>query len=474
MSFETIITNKSILKNIERSGYETPTSIQGEAIPAIMSGRDVLGIAQTGSGKTAAFTMPILEMLAQENTTSKQRRLPRALILTPTRELAIQIKNTIVNYGQNLGIRVTTVYGGVSKQTQIQQIKRGVDIIVATPGRFLDLHRMKVIKTDAIKALVLDEADMMLDMGFIQDVGDIIKHVQPVDQTMLFSATMSKKVSILSKNILKDPMMIDVAPKFKTTDSVSQYVINVKPHQKDDLVVAFLEQKTPEQAIIFCRTKRSVDRLNDLLLEKGFSVDSIHGDKVQRIRQKILDKFRNKHVKYIVATEVLSRGIDINALPVVLNYDTPEDPDAYIHRIGRTARANIKGEAYTIVTKKEQGHIREIEAHIGQKINTIDVYSFLTSARPSKDKPHTINRFKKKKTAASKPFTKNTRQNKPYKKKNADTQSFKKDSDVQKPFKKKPSEATPFKKKKKHKARKTQDQEQKPFYASLKIKKHKR
>jgi ATP-dependent RNA helicase RhlE len=474
MSFETIISNKLILKNIERSGYETPTSIQDEAIPAIMSGRDVLGVAQTGSGKTAAFTMPILAMLSQENVPSKQKRLPRALILTPTRELAMQIKDTIVNYGQNLGIRVTTVYGGVSKQTQIQQIKRGVDIIVATPGRFLDLHRMKVIKTEAIRTLVLDEADMMLDMGFIQDVGDIIKHVSPLNQTMLFSATMSKKVSILSKNILKDPMMIDVAPKFKTTDSVSQYVINVKPHQKDDVVVAFLEQKNPDQAIIFCRTKRSVDRLNDLLLEKGFSVDSIHGDKVQRIRQKILDKFRNKQVKYIVATEVLSRGIDINALPVVLNYDTPEDPDAYIHRIGRTARANIKGEAYTIVTKKEQGHIREIEAHIGQKIKTIDVYSFLTNARPAKEKAVNVNPFKKKKSVSTKPFTKKARPNKPYKKKTEDAQSFKKDSDVQKPFKKKASEAKPFKKKKKHKARNAQDQEKKPFYASLKIKKHNR
>ncbi|MFW5842050.1 MAG: DEAD/DEAH box helicase [Bacillota bacterium] len=474
MSFETIITNKSILKNIERSGYETPTSIQDEAIPAIMSGRDVLGIAQTGSGKTAAFTMPILEMLAQEHVPAKQKRLPRALILTPTRELAIQIKDTIVNYGQNLGIRTTTVYGGVSKHTQIQQIKRGIDIIVATPGRFLDLHRMKVIKTDAIRTLVLDEADMMLDMGFIQDVSDIIKHVEPLNQTMLFSATMSKKVSILSKNILENPMMIDVAPKFKTTDTVSQFVINVKPHQKDDVVVAFLEQKNPDQAIIFCRTKRSVDRLNDLLLEKGFNVDSIHGDKVQRIRQKILDKFRNKQVKYIVATEVLSRGIDINALPVVLNYDTPEDPDAYIHRIGRTARANIKGEAYTIVTKKEQGHIREIEAHIGQKIKTIDVYTFLTNTRPANEKAINVNPFKKKKSTSTKSFTKKAHQTKPYKKKTEETKIVKNDSNVQHPFKKKASLAKPFKKKKKHKARNTQNQEKKPFYASLKIKKHNR
>jgi len=364
MTFTELKLNQMLLKAVKKGGYDEATPIQSEAIPHILNGKDILGSAQTGTGKTAAFALPILNHI-QNQPHQQGKKKPLALVLAPTRELALQIKESFHSYSMNSTVKTIAVYGGVPKRKQIVSIKRGVDVIIATPGRLLDLINMKVIKLDTIKYYVLDEADRMLDMGFIPDVKTITEKLPTPHQTLLFSATLPKSIINLSKSLLTNPIRIEIAKDNTPLESIDQSVYFVKKANKALLLKDLLKKPDVKNALVFIRTKQGANRLVKSLSQENVYAEAIHGNKTQSQRQTTLNNFKKGKIKVLVATDVASRGIDIDHLSHVFNYDLPETPETYMHRIGRTARAGRLGSSLSFCSKEETHLLKSIQKHIG-------------------------------------------------------------------------------------------------------------
>lgn len=357
-----------IRKSLQAAGYKEPTAIQKEAIPHLLAGRDLLASAQTGTGKTAAFAIPILQGLSYEPRATQSNPNIKALILVPTRELAMQIGNSFKTYGKHLNLKTLVVFGGVSQHPQTKQLKKGVDILVATPGRLLDLMNQKHIRLNQVQYFVLDEADMMLDMGMLADVKRIVKHIPAKRQTMCFSATMPKEIAKLTDIILKDPLRIEVAPISSTADRIKQEVYYVDPGNKTKLLVELLRDPAVESAIVFSRTKHGADKIVKSLTKEGFKAKAIHGNKSQNVRQRTLRELKERKINILVATDVAARGLDISDLSHVINYNLTEVAETYVHRIGRTGRAGDEGIAISLVDHGEKGFLRNIEKLTGNNI----------------------------------------------------------------------------------------------------------
>lgn len=344
-----------LLESITRVGFKKPTPIQEAAIPALMAGEDIIGQAQTGSGKTAAFGLPIIDQIAEND-----RRI-QALILTPTRELAIQVSDALHNYGQHKGIQTLAIYGGQAYERQFRGLQRGVHIVVGTPGRVMDHMRRGTLKLDDLRFFVLDEADEMLDMGFVDDIETILKEVPEDRQTALFSATMPQRIANLANTYLRDPKRISVRGKEMTVAEINQTSYEFPRGKKVEALARILEAENPASAIIFCRTKRNVDELGESLLQRGLPVETLHGDLSQVQRDRVMRRFRNGQAQILIATDVAARGLDIPEVSHVINYDVPESHETYVHRIGRTGRAGRTGEAITLVSPREFRWLRQVE-----------------------------------------------------------------------------------------------------------------
>ena len=357
-----------IQKALETQGYTKPTPIQEQAIPQLLAGHDLLGAAQTGTGKTAAFAIPILQKLIVEKTPSKGKRPIKAVVIAPTRELAIQIGDSFKKYGANLPLKTSVIYGGVSQNPQTRALKQGVDIIVATPGRLLDLINQGHVKLNQANHFVLDEADLMLDMGMIDDVKKIVKYLPNERQTMLFSATMPHAIEKLTKTILKDPIKIEVTPVSSTVDTIKQEIFFVDKGNKTNLLVHLLKSGDIESALVFSRTKRGANQIVKALKNNGLAAEAIHGNKTQNARQKALKNFKERKIHILVATDIAARGIDIDDLSHVINYNLPEVPETYVHRIGRTGRAGENGVAISFCAHEEKGMLKGIQKLIGKTI----------------------------------------------------------------------------------------------------------
>ncbi len=371
MDFKRLKLIQPLIDAVDKKGYAEPTPIQAAAIPALLEGRDIMGIAQTGTGKTAAFLLPILQHI-KNKIVVPPRLAPRALILAPTRELAAQIDANCKEYSRYLKITHTVIFGGVSQKPQVRAIYRGVDILVATPGRLLDLVGQKRLRLDYIEIFVLDEADRMLDMGFIHDVKKIIKELPEKRQTMCFSATMSKDVEKLARTMLSDPVHVAVAPQATTVEQVDQCVLFVDSKDKDAVMIDLLKQEHLEKVLVFTRTKHRANKLAHKLSDQGISAGAIHGNKSQNQRTKALEGFREGRVRVLVATDIAARGIDVDSISHVINYDLPNQPESYVHRIGRTARAGAEGTAYSFCAADERGYLYDIEKAIKVKLKVID------------------------------------------------------------------------------------------------------
>ena len=364
MNFNELGIIDPILKALKEEGYTSPSPIQEQAIPHLMEGRDLLGCAQTGTGKTAAFAIPILQAIGEQH--GGGHRPTRALILTPTRELAIQIEESFKAYGRHMNLRTVCIYGGVSQKPQVDQLKKGADIVVATPGRWNDLYEQGLIHTNKIDILVLDEADRMLDMGFIHDVRRIIRKLPENRQNLLFSATMPKEVQGLVNTILKNYVRIEVTPPASTVDTIEQMVYYVDKPNKPKLLRDLVQQGDMDSALVFTRTKHGADRVVRQLMKDKIQAAAIHGDKSQNARQRALEQFKSREIRVLVATDIAARGIDIEELSHVINYDIPNIPETYVHRIGRTGRAGLGGIAISFCMYEEMQYIRDIEKAIGK------------------------------------------------------------------------------------------------------------
>ena len=357
---------ETLLRAVEAQGYTIPTPIQLQAIPAVLSGRDLMAAAQTGTGKTAAFSLPLLQRLAAD--TTAQRRTPRALILTPTRELAAQIQECLVQYGANLRLKSAVVFGGVGINPQIDQLRRGVDILVATPGRLLDLYGQGEVNFSKIEVLILDEADRMLDMGFIHDIKKILKVLPAKRQNLLFSATFCDEIRQLAKGLLDRPLEITVTPERVAADTVTQEIYHVEKDQKPALLSHLIKQHDWHRVLVFTRTKHGADRLTRKLVRDGIETAAIHGNKSQNARTRALDDFKAGRVQVLVATDIAARGIDIDQLPQVVNFELPHVSEDYVHRIGRTGRAGANGHAVSLVEREEMGDLRGIERLLKRRL----------------------------------------------------------------------------------------------------------
>ncbi|MBF0628399.1 MAG: DEAD/DEAH box helicase [Magnetococcales bacterium] len=349
-----------ILAAVQQAGYTAPTPIQEQAIPHLREGRDLLGIAQTGTGKTAAFALPILDRLARRKTRSGPKQA-RALILTPTRELAAQIDTSFATYGARLNLTHTVIYGGVGQYPQVKSMGRGVDILTATPGRLLDLINQGFVKLDRLEIFVLDEADRMLDMGFIHDIRMVISHLPVERQTLLFSATMPKEIAHLAQGLLSDPVRIEATPPSTTVERVEQKVFFVDKGNKRAALAHLLQQDTMTRALVFTRTKHGADKVVLDLQKRAIEADAIHGNKSQGARERALSRFRTGESRVLVATDIAARGIDVTGISHVINYDLPNEPESYVHRIGRTARAGREGVAISLCEALELPLLRAIE-----------------------------------------------------------------------------------------------------------------
>ncbi|WP_282136271.1 DEAD/DEAH box helicase [Seonamhaeicola maritimus] len=376
MSFKDLQLNKPILRAAAEAGYDNPTLVQEKTIPLVLEKRDVVVSAQTGTGKTAAFALPILQLLFDRQDASKKGKKIRALIISPTRELAVQIQENFNTYSTYTNLRSTVVYGGTSIEPQKDILKKGVDILVATPGRLLDLHKQDVVNLDYIETLVLDEADLMLDMGFIDDVNKIERLCPKEKQTLLFSATIPHKVEHLAKTILKQPERIEVAQNASTSKNVSQLLYYVPKRNKIELCLHLLRNTIKGNIIIFRRTKFGVDKLEKTLFKNGYKADSIHGDKSQTARQEALNRFKKGEVNILIATDVAARGIDISDLDAVVNFDLPNIPETYVHRIGRTARAGKIGKAYSLCSADEKNYIKTIQQLIQLQLDIVEDHPY--------------------------------------------------------------------------------------------------
>ena len=358
MEFSELNLSEPILRALDDAGYTEPTPIQSEAIPEVMAGRDLLGCAQTGTGKTCAFAVPILERLAAKG--EREKKIA-ALIITPTRELALQIYESFVDYGKYLDIKYAVVFGGVSQKPQEDALRSGVDVLIATPGRLWDLMGQRLCDISKIDVLVLDEADRMLDMGFIHDVKRIVSKTPRSRQTLLFSATMPPDIAELAAEMLKDPHRIDIAPAGSTVEAIRQFVYFVDKERKRDLLEYILAKSAVSSVLVFTRTKHGADRLGRQLQKDGIKAASIHGDKSQTARQQALNSFKAHKVRVLVATDIAARGIDIYELPLVINFDLPQEAETYVHRIGRTGRAGMPGVAISFCSYNEKLLLSDVE-----------------------------------------------------------------------------------------------------------------
>ena len=372
MTFSNMGLVKALTKAVSDAGYETPTPIQQGTINACLEGRDVMASAQTGTGKTAAFTLPVLQKLAG----GKSKRAPRALIVTPTRELAAQIQESVITYGKYLNLKSLVVFGGVKINPQISRLRQGVDVLVATPGRLLDLHGQGALDLSQVEILVLDEADRMLDMGFIHDVRRIQERLPTKRQSLMFSATFSAEIRKLAKTMLTHPVEVDVSPKNSAAETVLQVVFPVDKKRKTALLAHLYHEFGWNQSLVFTRTKHGANRLVRDLAKSGIEAEAIHGNKSQAARTRALEGFKKGKVAMLVATDIASRGIDINELPLVVNYDLPDVSEDYVHRIGRTGRAGSEGAALSLVSADEAKQLHAIERLIKQDIEREEIEGF--------------------------------------------------------------------------------------------------
>ncbi|SFV58473.1 ATP-dependent RNA helicase RhlE [hydrothermal vent metagenome] len=375
MSFTTLGLSEPLLKAVKEQGYTEPTPIQKQAIPVIIQKKDVLAAAQTGTGKTAGFTLPLLARLAQTEPHMKKQQI-RALVLTPTRELAAQVAQSVKLYGKYTPYRSTMIFGGVGINPQLASIRKGVDIVIATPGRLLDIAGQKGIDFSALEVLILDEADRMLDMGFIHDIKKLMKMMPQKKQTLLFSATFSPEIKKLASGLLNHPKTIEVARQNTTAEQISQVVHYVDKHRKKELLSQLIKTKKWEQVLVFTRTKHGANRLTKQLEESGITAAAIHGNKSQGARTKALANFKEGKTRVLVATDIAARGIDIDQLPHVVNYELPNVPEDYVHRIGRTGRAGQSGEAVSLVCVDEHKLLFDIEKLIKSEINKVHIPAF--------------------------------------------------------------------------------------------------
>jgi ATP-dependent RNA helicase RhlE len=375
MSFEKLQLIAPLLRTVRGQGYTTPTPIQERAIPAVMEGKDLMGCAQTGTGKTAAFALPIIQNLLQAPR-SKGRRPIRVLVVTPTRELAVQVANSFATYGRNTPLRHVVIYGGVGQVPQVKALQRGVDIVVATPGRLLDLVGQGHVHLNKVENLVLDEADRMLDMGFIPDIRRIVEKLPSQRQTLMFSATMPREIRRLADTLLTDPVSISVAPTATPAERIDQSLYYVEKSNKTGLLLHLLENHPMQRLLVFTRTKHGADKVVRTLNKSRFSARAIHGNKSQNQRQQALKQFRQGHARVLVATDIASRGLDIDNITHVINYDLPNESESYVHRIGRTARAGASGKAIAFCSSEEHSNLRDIEKLIRCSINIVSEHPY--------------------------------------------------------------------------------------------------
>ena len=374
MSFNSLGLSDALLKAISKKGYTTPSPIQQKAIPPILEGKDVLASAQTGTGKTAGFTLPILQLLSQGQ--HLRQRPVRALILTPTRELAAQILANIKEYSEFLDLRSAVIFGGVNQNPQVSQLRQGVDILVATPGRLIDLQNQGLISLSKVEILVLDEADRMLDMGFLRDIERILKVLPPKKQNLLFSATFSKDIKKLAMGILHNPVHVEATPENTTVDAIIQKVYPVAKEKKTELIIKLISEGNWKQILVFTRTKQGANKLTESMISSGIKAAAIHGNKGQGARTKALAGFKDGSLTALVATDIAARGLDIPLLPHVVNFELPNIPEDYVHRIGRTGRAGASGEAISLFSPDETVFLRDIEKLVGLKLPKENIKGF--------------------------------------------------------------------------------------------------
>jgi len=386
MTFEQLGIIEPILKALQDEGYTHPTPIQLQAIPSVLERRDLLGCAQTGTGKTAAFAIPTLQILHGLHADHKAHRNIRSLILTPTRELAIQINESFASYGRNTGVRHQVIFGGVSQHNQVNALRNGTDVLIATPGRLLDLMNQGYVSLQHIQIFVLDEADRMLDMGFIHDVKKVIKELPEKKQTLFFSATMPPQIAQLANSLLHFPVKVEVAPVSSTAEKIEQSVFFVNKKDKLQLLVHLLQAKAIDRTIVFSRTKHGADKIAKGLKNMNIAADAIHGDKSQNARQNALTNFKNGKLQVLVATDIAARGIDVDALSHVINFDLPNVPETYVHRIGRTGRAGTSGIAFSFCDSEERPYLNDINKLIGLKVpaenHPFEAFEIKQSATP--------------------------------------------------------------------------------------------
>ncbi len=392
MKFNELNLNAPILKALESKGYTKPTLIQEKAIPKLLEGHDLLGSAQTGTGKTAAFAIPILQDLSSQSSQSPSKRPIQSLVIAPTRELAVQIDDNFKTYAKFTNIKTAVIYGGVPQYRQTKKLKNGVDIIVATPGRLLDLINQGYIKLDQVKHFVLDEADLMLDMGMIDDVKKIVKYVPKKRQTMFFSATMPKAIEKLTREILNNPVRVEVAPVSSTSERIKQEVYYVDQSNKTNLLLHILKDESLESVLVFSRTKHGADRITQALNNNGHQSQAIHGNKSQKQRQRALNNFKTRKTRILVATDIAARGIDIADLSHVINYNLPEVPETYVHRIGRTGRSGNEGVAISFCDNNERSMLKGVQRLTGDLIPENKDNPFELKARPKSGKKKSSSR----------------------------------------------------------------------------------
>lgn len=383
MSFENLLLIEPILRALKAEGYTQPTPIQAQSIPIILQKKDLLGCAQTGTGKTAAFAIPVLQLLQAEQVSHQGKKPIRALILTPTRELAIQIGDSFSAYGKNLGLKHLVIFGGVPQGAQTNALRNGVDILVATPGRLLDLMNQGFINLQQVKMFVLDEADRMLDMGFINDVKKVIQKLPQKRQTLFFSATMPPEIQKLANTILVNPSKVEVTPVSSTAEKISQWVYFVDKPQKKNLLNHLLQDKSIVSALVFTRTKHGADKVVRELVKAGTHAEAIHGNKSQNNRQRALNNFKEGKTRVLVATDIAARGIDVDELSHVINYDLPNVPETYVHRIGRTGRAGLSGVAFSFCDQEEVPYLKDINKLIGKQVPVVEEHPFPMGQTPN-------------------------------------------------------------------------------------------
>ena len=412
MNFDDLQLNTPLLRAVKAEGYANPTPIQEKAIPHILKGRDVIGCAQTGTGKTAAFALPMIQNLG----TKSHTKHIRALVLSPTRELAAQIGENFQSYARHTPLKQTVIFGGVGQNPQAKAIKRGVDILVATPGRLLDLMNQGIVKLDGVEIFVLDEADRMLDMGFINDMKRVIKHLPKKRQTLFFSATMPQSIQDLASEILIDPVYIQVDPQSSTAEKIDQSIFLVENGNKRDLLKHLLKNSELERILVFMRTKHRANNLAKQLSSGAMKAEAIHGNKSQTARTRALENFKNGKTRILVATDIAARGIDVDDVTHVVNFDLPNIPESYVHRIGRTARAEASGIAYSFVSVEERAYLKDIEALIGESIQIVEDHPFVSDVaadapvkKPSSSNGNKNSRNKNRRKRSRKPRSKSNR-----------------------------------------------------------------